>query len=153
MGRARKAIISRKQASQYPTEYGHKIRKGSRGRQRKPLCQTQNIWFSTANTCKKLEANIVFNILNALCQRPFTSRLSPPNSPDFLQMFSVLQKENQFPTTNTVTGLLPVQMIRKLKDMFIGCNQEKQHLGGKAKISRLNSSIEMTKLCDFAQII
>lgn len=31
-------------------------------------------------------------------------------------------------------------MIRKLKDIFIGYNQEKQHHAGKVEINRLNSS-------------
>lgn len=55
-------------------------------------------------------------------------------------MFSISQKENQFPTTNTLKFLPPMPMIRKLKDIFIGYNQEKQHQAGKVEINRLNSS-------------
>lgn len=141
MERARKAIISRKQASQYPTEYGHKIRKGSWGRQEAFVPNTRH-WFSTANTC---EFRSKYNRQHTKC--PFhhphlpVIYLPPPNTPDFLQMFSLSQKENQFPTTNTLTFLPPMQIIRKLKDILMGSNQEKQHHGGKAETSRLNSSI------------
>lgn len=120
MGRARKAIISRKQASQYPTEYGHKLRKGPQRRQRQPLCQIQNVSFSKANTCEKLEANRIFSILNALCHCPLFS-------PYLLQTLlvslrcSIRKKKSKFPTTNIFKCLLPVQMIRKPENIFIGC--------------------------------
>lgn len=41
------------------------------------------------------------------------------------------QKEKQFPKTNILQFLLPMQMIRKLKDIFRGFKQEKQHHSGR----------------------
>lgn len=153
MERARKARISRNQASQYSTEYGHKIRKGSSGRQ-EAFVPSIRYWFSTANTCE----------IKSKCNRQHTKY--PFHHPYLSVIYLFLQTHLIF----FKCSLYHKRKISFLHQIHLHFYPQCRWIGNwktywwvpirknstmEERLKPVDSTqaFEMTKLCDFAQII